>query len=219
MNKFTKIVAALAMAAAVLSCAACSNNGTSSESSSAASDAAKTSEASTVSTADASTASTAEASTASTAEASTAEVQAPATAEASAFDVSVMYGTWALTAIDAGNGAMSVADYAASIGADAESCMQFVTIDENGYTSSNANGESTFAYTATENGLTFEADGVVFTVTYDAELDSIMYGVNVNDVTYKYLLIRYNADDAASATAQASATAEAAVAATAEAAE
>ena len=130
-----------------------------------------------------------------------------------------MYGTWALTAIDAGNGAMSVADYAASIGADAESCMQFVTIDENGYTSSNANGESTFAYTATENGLTFEADGVVFTVTYDAELDSIMYGVNVNDVTYKYLLIRYNADDAASATAQASATAEAAVAATAEAAE
>lgn len=200
MNKFTKIVAALAMAAAVLSCAACSNNGTSSESSSAASDAAKTSEAS-------------------TAEASTAEVQAPATAEASAFDVSVMYGTWALTAIDAGNGAMSVADYAASIGADAESCMQFVTIDENGYTSSNANGESTFAYTATENGLTFEADGVVFTVTYDAELDSIMYGVNVNDVTYKYLLIRYNADDAASATAQASATAEAAVAATAEAAE
>ncbi len=216
MNKFTKIVAALAMAAAVLSCAACSNNGTSSESSSAASDAAKTSEASTVSTADASTVSTAEASTA---EASTAEVQAPATAEASAFDVSVMYGTWALTAIDAGNGAMSVADYAASIGADAESCMQFVTIDENGYTSSNANGESTFAYTATENGLTFEADGVVFTVTYDAELDSIMYGVNVNDVTYKYLLIRYNADDAASATAQASATAEAAVAATAEAAE
>ena len=208
MNKFTKIVAALAMAAAVLSCAACSNNGTSSESSSAASDAAKTSEASTVSTAEASTA-----------EASTAEVQAPATAEASAFDVSVMYGTWALTAIDAGNGAMSVADYAASIGADAESCMQFVTIDENGYTSSNANGESTFAYTATENGLTFEADGVVFTVTYDAELDSIMYGVNVNDVTYKYLLIRYNADDAASATAQASATAEAAVAATAEAAE
>ncbi|CCY19704.1 unknown [Eubacterium sp. CAG:786] len=216
MNKFTKIVAALAMAAAVLSCAACSNNGTSSESSSAASDAAKTSEASTVSTADASTVSTAEASTA---VASTAEVQAPATAEASAFDVSVMYGTWALTAIDAGNGAMSVADYAASIGADAESCMQFVTIDENGYTSSNANGESTFAYTATENGLTFEADGVVFTVTYDAELDSIMYGVNVNDVTYKYLLIRYNADDAASATAQASATAEAAVAATAEAAE
>ncbi len=216
MNKFTKIVAALAMAAAVLSCAACSNNGTSSESSSAASDAAKTSEASTVSTADASTVSTAEASTA---EASTAEVQAPATAEASAFDVSVMYGTWALTAIDAGNGAMSVADYAASIGADAESCMQFVTIDENGYTSSNANGESTFAYTATENGLTFEADGVVFTVTYDAELDSIMYGVNVNDVTYKYLLIRYNADDAASATAQASATAEAAVATTAEAAE
>lgn len=216
MNKFTKIVAALAMAAAVLSCAACSNNGTSSESSSAASDAAKTSEASTVSTADASTVSTAEASTA---EASTAEVQAPATAEASAFDVSVMYGTWTLTAIDAGNGAMSVADYAASIGADAESCMQFVTIDENGYTSSNANGESTFAYTATENGLTFEADGVVFTVTYDAELDSIMYGVNVNDVTYKYLLIRYNADDAASATAQASATAEAAVAATAEAAE
>lgn len=216
MNKFTKIVAALAMAAAVLSCAACSNNGTSSESSSAASDAAKTSEASTVSTADASTVSTAEASTA---EASTAEVQAPATAEASAFDVSVMYGTWALTAIDAGNGAMSVADYAASIGADAESCMQFVTIDENGYTSSNANGESTFAYTATENGLTFEADGVVFTVTYDAELDSIMYGVNVNDVTYKYLLIRYNADDAASATAQASATAEAAVAATAEVAE
>lgn len=211
MNKFTKIVAALAMAAAVLSCAACSNNGTSSESSSAASDAAKTSEASTVSTADASTVSTAEA--------STAEVQAPATAEASAFDVSVMYGTWALTAIDAGNGAMSVADYAASIGADAESCMQFVTIDENGYTSSNANGESTFAYTATENGLTFEADGVVFTVTYDAELDSIMYGVNVNDVTYKYLLIRYNVDDAASATAQASATAEAAVAATAEAAE
>ena len=97
--------------------------------------------------------------------------------------------------------------------------MQFVTIDENGYTSSNANGENTFAYTATENGLTFEADGVVFTVTYDAELDSIMYGVNVNDVTYKYLLIRYNADDAASATAQASATAEAAVAATAEAAE
>lgn len=200
MTKFTKIIAAIVAAAAVLSFAGCSNNTSSaSESSSAVSDA--------------STASTAEA--AKTAEAAqTAEAAAPATAEASAFDASAMYGNWVLAAINDGTNTMSVADFAAANNVSAEDTLIYVNIDENSYNSMAMGVEGNYSYTVTENGITVDLDGMELPVTYDAESDILAYGVAVGDVTYKYVFMR-NTDDAAStaeaaATAQAAATAEAA---------
>ena len=197
MTKFTKILAAVVAASAVLSLAGCGNkdNSTGSSSSSASDSSAA--------------ASTAEVSAPATAEAdasATAEVSAPATAEAAAFDITRMYGTWALAAINDGTNTMSVAEYAESAGVEAESLMIFVNIDENGYTSSSSLGDATYPYTVTDSGLIFSADGVDFTVYYDADSDTFAYGFASNDVTYKYVFMRYAAD--AAGTAQASATIE-----------
>jgi uncharacterized lipoprotein NlpE involved in copper resistance len=205
MTKFTKILAAVVAASAVLSLAGCGNkdNSTGSSSSSASDSSAV------ASTAEASTASSAEVSAPATAEAdasATAEVSAPATAEAAAFDITRMYGTWALAAINDGTNTMSVAEYAESAGVDAESLMIFVNIDENGYTSSSSQGEATYPYTVTDSGLIFSIDGIDFTVYYDADSDTFAYGFASNDVTYKYVFMRYAAD--AAGTAQASATIE-----------
>lgn len=205
MTKFTKILAAVVAASAVLSLAGCGNkdNSTGSSSSSASDSSAV------ASTAEASTASSAEVSAPATAEAdasATAEVSAPATAEAAAFDITRMYGTWALAAINDGINTMSVAEYAESTGVEAESLMIFVNIDENGYTSSSSLGEATYPYTVTDSGLIFSIDGVDFTVYYDADSDTFAYGFASNDVTYKYVFMRYAAD--AAGTAQASATIE-----------
>lgn len=204
MTKFTKILAAVVAASAVLSLAGCGNKDNSTGSSSSSSDSSAV-----ASTAEASTASSAEVSAPATAEAdasATAEVSAPATAEASAFDITRMYGTWALAAINDGTNTMSVAEYAESAGVDAESLMIFVNIDENGYTSSSSLGEATYPYTVTDSGLIFSIDGVDFTVYYDADSDTFAYGFASNDVTYKYVFMRYAAD--AAGTAQASATIE-----------
>lgn len=204
MTKFTKILAAVVAASAVLSLAGCGNKDNSTGSSSSSSDSSAV-----ASTAEASTASSAEVSAPATAEAdasATAEVSAPATAEASAFDITRMYGTWALAAINDGTNTMSVAEYAESAGVDAESLMIFVNIDENGYTSSSSQGEATYPYTVTDSGLIFSIDGIDFTVYYDADSDTFAYGFASNDVTYKYVFMRYAAD--AAGTAQASATIE-----------
>ena len=188
MTKFTKILAAVVAASAVLSLAGCGNKDNSTGSSSSSSD------------------SSAVASTAEADASATAEVSAPATAEASAFDITRMYGTWALAAINDGTNTMSVAEYAESAGVDAESLMIFVNIDENGYTSSSSQGEATYPYTVTDSGLIFSIDGIDFTVYYDADSDTFAYGFASNDVTYKYVFMRYAAD--AAGTAQASATIE-----------
>ena len=204
MTKFTKILAAVVAASAVLSLAGCGNKDNSTGSSSSSSDSSAV-----ASTAEASTASSAEVSAPATAEAdasATAEVSAPATAEASAFDITRMYGTWALAAINDGTNTMSVAEYAESAGVDAESLMIFVNIDENGYTSSSSQGEATYPYTVTDSGLIFSIDGIDFTVYYDADSDTFAYGFASNDVTYKYVFMRYAAD--AAGTAQPSATIE-----------
>lgn len=212
MTKFTKITAAIVAAAAVLSFAGCSNNTSSaSESSSAASDA------STASTAEAAKTAEAASTAAATAEAAqTAEVAAPATAEASAFDVTKMFGQWVLAGVNDGTNTMNVADFAASLNADVESCLVYVTIDETTYSSKVLDNESTFTYTVNDNGITVDMDGIELPVVYDADADAIAYGVAQDEVTYKYVFMR-NTDDAAASTAEAAATAQ--VAATAEAAE
>ena len=216
MTKFTKITAAIVAAAAVLSFAGCSNNTSSASESSSTVSAASTAEA--AKTAEA--AATAEADSASTAQAATAEVAAPATAEASAFDVSVMYGEWILAGINNGTETMSVADYAASIGASAEDCMAAVKIDENGYTSATSAAESTLAYTASENGVDVDlGEGNILNVIYDADSDALFYGyADAEGNTYKFIFMR-NTDDDAASTAEADAAATAQAAATAEAAE
>lgn len=210
MTKFTKFTAAIVAAAAVLSFAGCSNNNTSSENSSTVStaDAASTAE---VKTAEA--AATAEATTAQAS--ATAEADTAATAEAAAFDVTKMYGSWILAAVNNGTDTMNVADFAASTNATVEEAIIAVVIDENNYSSKAANSEGTYSYVVTENGITVDVDGVELPVFYDEESDSLAYGVATGDVTYKFIFIR-NTDDAAASTAQASATAEAAVAATVE---
>ena len=218
MTKFTKITAAIVAAAAVLSFAGCSNNTSSaSESSSAVSDASTASAASTAEAAKTAEAASTTASTAAaTAEAAqTAEAAAPATAEASAFDASAMYGDWVLAAINDGTNTMSVADFAAANNVSAEDTLIYVNIDENSYNSLAMGVEGNYSYTVTENGITVDLDGMELPVTYDAESDILAYGVDVGDVTYKYVFMRNT--DAAASTAEAAATAQAA--ATAEAAE
>lgn len=208
MTKFTKITAAVVAAAAVLSFAGCSNNtsSASSDSSSTAStaEAAKTAEASSTAAA------TVEADTA-----STAEVAAPATAqaEAPAFDVTAMYGDWLLAAVNDGTNTMNVSDFAASLNADVESCMIYVTIDENNYTSTVLDNASTFPYTVNADGITVNMDGIDLPIVYDVDGDFFAYGVAQDEVTYKYVFMRNTGDEAEAspATAQAAAaTAEAA---------
>lgn len=209
MTKFTKITAAIVAAAAVLSFAGCSNNTSSASESS-----------STVSTAEAANtaeaAKTAEVAAPATAEAAkTAEVAAPATAqaEAPAFDVTAMYGDWMLAGVNDGTNTMNVADFAASLNADVESCMIYVTIDENTYTSTILDNSSSYPYTANESGITVDMDGIELPIVYDVDGDFFAYGVSQDEVTYKYIFMRNTGDEteAAPATAQAAAaTAEAA---------
>ena len=205
MTKFTKILAAVVAASAVLSFAGCSNKDNSSDSSS--SSASDSSAA--ASTAEASTASSAEVSAPATAEAdasTTAEVSAPATAEAAAFDVSKLYGEWILAGVNDGTQTMNVADFAASLGVDAESCMVSVVIDETSYTYTTVAGSAVYTYTANENGITVDMGGVEVANIYGEEADTIMYQTANDTATYTYILMR-NTDDAAS-TAQAYATIE-----------
>lgn len=177
MTKFTKFLAAVVAASAVLSLAGCGNK---------------------------------ENSESASGNSSVADSSAAADSSASSeFDITKMYGIWALAGINDGTNTMTVTEYADSLGADAESCMMFVTIDENSYTSSSSAGDTTCAYTATDSGLTFNADGVDFTVYYDEGTDSIAYGVALNDVTYKYIFMRYTDEAAATATAEAAGTVQA----------
>lgn len=208
MTKFTKITAAVVAAAAVLSFAGCSNN--TSSASSDTSSTASTAEAAKTAEAASTAAATAEADTA-----STAEVAAPDTAqaEAPAFDVTAMYGDWMLAGVNDGTNTMNVSDFAASLNADVESCMIYVTIDENNYTSTVLDNASTFPYTANENGITVDMDGIELPIVYDVDGDFFAYGVAQDEVTYKYVFMRNTGDEveAAPATAQAAAaTAEAA---------
>lgn len=211
MTKFTKITAAVVAAAAVLSFAGCSNNTSSTSSASSdASSTASTAEAAKTAEAASTAAATAEADTA-----STAEVAAPATAqaEAPAFDVTAMYGDWMLAGVNDGTNTMNVSDFAASLNADVESCMIYVTIDENNYTSTVLDYSNTYSYTANENGITVDMDGIELPIVYDVDGDFFAYGVAQDEVTYKYVFMRNTGDEAeaAPATAQAAAaTAEAA---------
>ncbi len=207
MNKFTKILAAVVAASAVLSFAGCSNKNESSASDSSSSSAsesvASTAESAASSAeADAATAQ-ADAATAQ-ADAATAEadapatVQAPVTAEAESgadvMDVTKMFGTWSLAGIDDGTGIKDVATYAADNATDVESIMIFVNIDENGYTSAAAGTESTYTYTATDYGMLVAVESVDLGVVYDEESDSIAYGVSVGDKTVKFIFTRYDAE-------------------------
>ena len=208
MTKFTKITAAVVAAAAVLSFAGCSNN--TSSASSDTSSTASTAEAAKTAEAASTAAATAEADTA-----STAEVAAPATAQAEtpAFDVTAMYGDWLLAAVNDGTNTMNVADFAASLNADVESCMIYVTIDENTYTSTILDNSSSYPYTVNESGITVDMDGIELPIVYDVDGDFFAYGVAQDEVTYKYVFMRNTGDEAeaAPATAQAAAaTAEAA---------
>lgn len=208
MTKFTKIIAAAAMAAAVLAVAGCSNNNTSSASdtnNSTASDTASvaTAQADAATAEVAAPAATAEvAAPAATAEvaapAATAEVAAPAaTAEAAA---PAYFGSWILAGIDAGSGVMSVADYADSIGASADDCLVVISIDENGYTTASSAAENTFAYTESENGIDVDmGDAGVLNVIYDADTNALYYGATGADGTvYKFVFM--NASETAATT-------------------
>ena len=217
MTKFTKIIAAAAMAAAVLAVAGCSNNNTSSASdtnnstasdtasvATAQADAATAEVAAPAATAEvAAPAATAEvAAPAATAEvaapAATAEVAAPAaTAEAAA---PAYFGSWILAGIDAGSGVMSVADYADSIGASADDCLVVISIDENGYTTASSAAENTFAYTESENGIDVDmGDAGVLNVIYDADTNALYYGAAGADGTvYKFVFM--NASETAATT-------------------
>lgn len=206
MNKFTKILAAVVAASAVLSFAGCGNKNESSasdSSSSSASESVAATAESAASSAEAAVTAEADAATvqadAATAEAdASATVQAPVTAEAETgadvMDVTKMFGTWSLAGIDDGTGIKDVATYAADNATDVESIMIFVNIDENGYTSAAAGTESTYTYTATDYGMLVAVESVDLGVVYDEESDSIAYGVSVGDKTVKFIFTRYDAE-------------------------
>jgi len=206
MKKYTKILAAIAAAAAIISCTACGNKTESSSTadSSSVSEAADNSSAADESAADESVAddSAADESVADDEQAATQEqaagtqeqapsAEADTNAEGSDI-VSKMMGSWVLAGI---NG-MDLNTYGEATGLTAEDLMVVVTIDENGYTSESSTGEATYAYTATETGIAVPmTDEFTLNVLYIEEADSIVYVIagadaDGNEVQIQYTFMR-----------------------------
>lgn len=213
MKKYTKILAAIAAAAAIISCTACGNKTESSSTadSSSVSEAADNSSAADESVADDSAAdesvaddSAADESVADDGQAAATQEQAAGTVEQAAPSaeadanaegsdiVSKMMGSWVLAGI---NG-MDLNTYGEAVGLTAEDLMVVVTIDENGYTSKSSTGEATYAYTATENGIAVPmTDEFTLNVLYIEEADSIVYVIagadaDGNEVQIQYTFMR-----------------------------
>lgn len=203
MKKYTKILAAIAAAAAIISCTACGNKTESSSTadSSSVSEAADNSSAADESVADDSAADESVADdgqaaatqeqAAGTVEQAAPSAEADANAEGSDI-VSKMMGSWVLAGI---NG-MDLNTYGEAVGLTAEDLMVVVTIDENGYTSKSSTGEATYAYTATENGIAVPmTDEFTLNVLYIEEADSIVYVIagadaDGNEVQIQYTFMR-----------------------------
>ncbi len=203
MKKYTKILAAIAAAAAIISCTACGNKTESSSTadSSSVSEAADNSSAADESVADDSAADESVADdeqaaatqeqAAGTVEQAAPSAEADANAEGSDI-VSKMMGSWVLAGI---NG-MDLNTYGETVGLTAEDLMVVVTIDENGYTSKSSTGEATYAYTATENGIAVPmTDEFTLNVLYIEEADSIVYVIagadaDGNEVQIQYTFMR-----------------------------
>lgn len=203
MKKYTKILAAIAAAAAIISCTACGNKTESSSTadSSSVSEAADNSSAADESVADDSAADESVADdeqaaatqeqAAGTVEQAAPSAEADANAEGSDI-VSKMMGSWVLAGI---NG-MDLNTYGETVGLTAEDLMVVVTIDENGYTSESSTGEATYAYTATENGIAVPmTDEFTLNVLYIEEADSIVYVIagadaDGNEVQIQYTFMR-----------------------------